>query len=133
MAAVVVDEPDRVEHLHRMVGVQAREDLRDRAEVAIDELAQTTVVVDRARAGAPGDEELEVRDAERVLDVDGEQADAKGIVYRRAQTVALGPGLGLARAVLVRDPPDLADTAGVEVGRERKLIHLRPGVSHRAD
>ena len=72
MIAVLVDQPDRVEDLHRMMGVEARQDLRDRAEVAVDESAQTTVVVDRSRARASGDEELEVRDAERVLDVDGE-------------------------------------------------------------
>jgi hypothetical protein len=63
-----------------MVGVEARNDLCDCAEVAVDELAQTTVVVDRARARAPSDEELEVRDAERILDVDGEEAEAKGIL-----------------------------------------------------
>src|SRR2546423_6526129 len=115
MAAVVVDEPDRVEHLHRMVGVEAREDLRDRAEVAVDELAQTTVVVDRARARAPGHEELEVRDAERVLDVDGKQAEPKGVLGGGAEPVLVGPSRRLAGSVLVRDPPDLTDTARVEV------------------
>src|SRR5215212_1092328 len=103
--AVLVDEPDRVEDLHRMVGVEARKDLRDCAEVAVDELAQTTVVVDCARARSPGDEELEVRDAERVLDVDGEEAEAKGVLCRWAHTVLVGPRLSLTRAVLVWDPP----------------------------
>jgi len=63
-----------------MVGVEARKDLRDCAEVAVDELAQTTVIVNRTHARAPGDEELEVRDAERVLDVDGKEAEAKGVL-----------------------------------------------------
>jgi hypothetical protein len=63
-----------------MVGVEARNDLCDCAEVAVDELAQTTVVVDRTRARAPSDEELEVRDAERILDVDSQEAEAKGIL-----------------------------------------------------
>ena len=97
VVAVLVDEPDRVEHLHRMVGVEARKDLCDCAEVAVDELAQTTVVVDRARAEAPCDEEFEVRDAECVLDVDGEEAEAKGVLCRWAYTVLLGPRLRLAR------------------------------------
>jgi hypothetical protein len=39
MVALLVDQPDRVEDLHGVVGVEARDDLRDRAEVAIDELA----------------------------------------------------------------------------------------------
>src|SRR5215204_6936827 len=82
--AVLVDEPDRVEHLHRMVGVETGIDLRDCADVAVDELAQTTVVVHSARARAPSDEELKVRDAECVLDVDGEEAEAKGILCRWA-------------------------------------------------
>src|SRR3712207_1283456 len=60
-----------------MVGVEARKDLRDCAKVAVDKLAQTTVVVYRARARAPSNEELEVRDAERVLDVDGEEAEGE--------------------------------------------------------
>ena len=89
--ALLVDEPDRVEHLHRTVGVEARKDLRDRGEVAVDELAQTPVVVDRARARAPGDEELEARYAERVLDVDGEEAEPKGVPGSRTQTVCHRP------------------------------------------
>jgi hypothetical protein len=73
MIAVLVDEPDRVEHLHRVVGIEARQDLRDLAEVPVDELAQAPVVVDCAGTRASPDEELELRDAERVLGVDGEK------------------------------------------------------------
>jgi len=123
--AVLVHEPDRVEHLHRVVRVEARNDLRDRGEVAIHELAKTAAVVNRSGTRAPGDEELEVRDAERVLDVDGEETDAKRVVDRHAHGVDLGPRLRLAGAILVRDPPDRADAAGVEVGRQRKLTHHR--------
>jgi hypothetical protein len=54
------------------------------AEVALDKLAQTAVVVDSGRARAAGDEELEARDAERVLDVDGEEAQVKGVLCRWA-------------------------------------------------
>ena len=123
--ALLVDEPDRVEHLHRVVGVEAGEDLRHRAEVAIDPLAQAAAVVDRGGARAAGDEELEARDAERVLDVDGEQADAEAVLGGRAEGVLVGPGPRLACAILVRDPPDLADAAGVEVPRDRKLVASR--------
>src|SRR5215207_5188042 len=112
-----------MKHLHRVVGVQAGEDLRDRAEVAVHELAQAAVVVDRAGPRAPGTEELEVRDAERVLDVDGEEAEAKGVFCRWAHNVLLGPRLSLARAVLVWNPPNFAYVARLEVLRELQLTH----------
>ena len=89
--ALVVDEPDGVEDLHRLMRVEARHDLRDRAEVAVDELAEPAVVVDRAGARATADEELEARDAEGVLDVDGEQADAERVVCGRPIAVLLRP------------------------------------------
>jgi hypothetical protein len=119
VVALLVDEPDRVEDLHNSVGVEARHGLRDRAEVPVDELAQTPVVVDRARPGASGDEELEVRDAERVLDVHGEEAHAMRVVARARHVVLGGPLRGLFRALPVRHPPYLADAARLEVGRNR--------------
>jgi hypothetical protein len=45
------------------------------SRVPVHELAETAVVVDRAAAGAAADKQLESRDAERVLDVDGDEAD----------------------------------------------------------
>src|SRR5215216_5731475 len=123
VVAVLVEEPDRVEHLHHMVGVEARKDLCDCAEVAVDELAQTTVVVHSARARAPSDEELEVRDAECVLDVDGEEAEANGILRRWAQSVLIGPRLRLTRPVLVWNSPNFAYAARLEVLRELQLTH----------
>ena len=123
MLALLVDQPDRVEDLHRVVRVEAREDLRDRAEVAVDELAQPAVVVDRAAAGAARDEQLEVRDAEGVLDVHGEQADAPLVLPGGADAVLRGPGGRLAGALLVWHAPDLADPAWVEMCRQRQLLH----------
>src|SRR5215208_2145841 len=123
VVAVLVEEPDRVEDLHHMVGVEARKDLRDCAEVAVDELAQTTVIVHSARARAPSDEELEVRDAECVLDVDGEEAEAKGVLWRWAQSVLLSPRLRLARPVLVWNSPHFAYAARLEVLGELQLTH----------
>ena len=120
---MLVDEPDRVEDLHRVVRVEAREDLGDRAEVAVDELAQPAVVVDRAVARAPGDEQLEVGDAEGVLDVHGEQADAPLVLGRRPNPVLCRPGRRLAGALLVGDSPYLADAARVEVCRQRQILH----------
>ena len=129
MVPLLVDQPDRVEHLHRMVRVEARKDLRDISEISVDELTQTTVVVNRAGAGAPRDEELEVRDAERVLDIDGEEAEAKRVLGGGPEAVLVRPRGRFAGAVLVRDPPDLTNTARVEMRRERKLRHVRSGVA----
>ena len=50
MLALGIDEPDRVEDLHRLVGVERGDDLRDRVEVAVDELAEAPVVVHGARS-----------------------------------------------------------------------------------
>jgi hypothetical protein len=105
------------------MGVEARKDLRDCAEVTVDELAQTPVVVHSSRARAPSDEELEVRDAECVLDVDGEEAEAKGVLCRWTQTVLVCPSLRLARAVLVWNSPNFAYAARLEVLRELQLTH----------
>ena len=136
MVALVVDEPDGVEDLHRPVRVEAGDDLRDRAEVPVHEVAEAPVVVDRAGAGAAADEELEVGDAERVLDVDGEQADPERVVRRRADPVLLGPRSCLARALLVGDAPDLADPLSAGRNRAQATRALRaslvPGLRIRA-
>jgi hypothetical protein len=103
--------------------------LRDLAKVAIEELAKTAVVVNRARARTSRDEELEVRDAERVLNVDSEDAEAKGVVGGAAEAVLVRPRGGLASPVLVRNPPDLANAIRVEVRRKWKLTHVDSEVS----
>ena len=87
------------------------------AEVAVDELAEPPVVVDRARSRPAADEELEAGDAERVLDVDGEQADPELILAGRPNPVLLGPEPSVSGALLVRHAPDLSDLLRpVEVG-----------------
>ncbi len=63
----LVDEERRVEDLERLVRVERDHDLCDRAEVPVEERAEALRVVCGARAGPPGDEELEPRRAERVL------------------------------------------------------------------
>jgi hypothetical protein len=105
MAAVLVHEPDRVEDLHGAMGVEARHDLRDRAEVAVDEVAETAVVVDGSGSRTPSDEELEARDAEGVLDVDGEQAHLEAVLARGPQVVFPRPVRRLAGTLLVGDSP----------------------------
>src|SRR4029453_16592713 len=87
-------------------------------EVSVEELAQAPVVV----LGS-ADVELVARNAEGVLDVDGDQADPEAVLERRAKPVLLGPGLSLLGALLIRNPPDLADAPGLEVRRDRKLGH----------
>ena len=124
MIAVLVDEPDRVKDLHRLMGVEARQDLRDVAQIPVDERTQTSVVFNRAAPRAPCDEELEVGDAERVLNVDGEKTETEGVVRGRAQLVLVCPrrrGLG---AILVWNTPDLPDAARIEVCRNPELMHV---------
>src|SRR6478672_12543857 len=117
MVPVGVDEPDRVEDLQCAVRIEARDDLRDHTEVAVDELAEPPVVVDRTRSRTPADEELEAGDAERVLDVDGEEADPKRVVRSRPNALLLGPDPSVAGALLVRHAPDLSHLLRpVEVG-----------------
>ncbi len=123
MLAVLVEQPDGVEDLHRMVRVEAGEDLRDRAEVAVEELAEAAIVVDRPIARAPRDEQLEVRDAERVLHVHGEQADAQLVSGGGPHGMPSRPRGRLAGPLLVRHTPDLANTARVEMCRQRQLLH----------
>jgi hypothetical protein len=123
VVAVLVDQPDGVEHLGRVVGVEAGEDLRDRAEVPVQELAEAAGVVDRARARPSGDEELEIRDAERVLDIDQEQAEPEPVVDGGVQVMLVGPSRCLSCAVLVRDPPDFTGAVRVKMRRNWKLAH----------
>ena len=124
MVPVLVHQPDGVEHLHRMVGVEAREHLGDRAEVPVDELAEPAAVVHRAGAGAAAHEQLEARDAEGVLDVDREQADARRVARRTRER--RGPKPRRRRRVPAArslTPPDLADAIRVEVRGDRELAH----------
>ena len=71
-----------MEDLQRLVRVERRHDLGQRAEVAVDELAEAARVVERARARAARDEELEAGRAERVLHVDDDERDPEAVVRR---------------------------------------------------
>ncbi len=94
------------------MGVEGRDGRGDRAEVSVQELAQPPVVVLRAP-----DVELEVRNAEGVLHVDGNETESEAVVEGGSQAVLLAPRLGFERALLIRDAPNLADSARVEVRR----------------
>ena len=83
MASLGVDEQRAVEDLERLVRVERGHDLRERAEIAVDELAEPPRVVERSRPGAAGDEELEAGRAERVLHVDDDERDPEAVVRRR--------------------------------------------------
>ena len=120
MATLVVHEPHGVKDLHRLVGIERRHDLRYRVQVPEEEVAQAAVVVHGARAGTARDEQLEAGDAERVLDVDRDQADSQRVLRGWAQGVLVGPRLGLSRTLFVGDSPDLSDSVRVEVGRKRE-------------
>ena len=74
MPTLRVDQKRGMEDLERLVGVERRDDLGQGRQVPVEELAQARVVLERAGARAPGDEELETGRAERVLHVDEQQA-----------------------------------------------------------
>jgi hypothetical protein len=120
VSTLVVDEVPGVEDLHRLVRVHRRDDARDRIEVLIDELAQAPVVVERARAAAPRDEELELGQTEGVLDVDEHDAEAEGILVRRAQRMLARPLARFSRTLLVPHRPDLADAVRRDERRDRQ-------------
>ena len=116
-----------MEDLQRLVRVQRRDDLRQRAEVAVDELAEPARVVERARAGAAGDEELEARACRtcsgrrrrRARPESGRRPPARSRARSRQRSRVLEAGR-------VVDAPDLADAVGVPVRRQReRLGHAR--------
>ena len=110
-----VDEPGRVEDLHRLVRVECRDDLGDRAEVPVDELAEAPVVVGRAR-----DEQLEARACRRCSG--GRRAGAQPAARSAlalADAVLPSPLLRLDRPLLVLDAPDLLHAGGIPVRRQR--------------
>ena len=111
-----------MEDLQRLVRVERREDLRDRAEVAVDELAEAARVVERSGAGAAGDEELEAGRAERVLDVDDHERDAEPILGGPPRSCCVPPAPRVLEARRVVDAPDLADALGVPVRRQRERL-----------
>jgi hypothetical protein len=112
-----IHEIDPMEDLHRLVRVHRRDDLRDGVQVAVDELAEPHIVLDRPAPRPPRHEQLEVRDAERVLDVDDDEAEPALVLRGRSDAVPSRPLLSLRRSLLVWDPPDLADPRRIEMGR----------------
>ncbi len=73
--AAGVDQEERVEDLHRGVGVQRREDVADHTHVPVDELGKTPVVIHR-----PLHDQLVAGSAEGVLSVNDHQSDAGLVV-----------------------------------------------------
>ena len=121
MLAAFVHEIDRVEDLHRMVGVHGRDHPRDRGEVAVEERAQATIVVDRTGAGPAAHEQLEAGDAKGVLDVDGNQADPRPVLGRRPDAVRAAPS-----------PPPEPPAPGRGRARPRRHARARSGAGSAA-
>jgi hypothetical protein len=120
MAAVLIDQKRRMEDLECLVGVERDDDLRDQAELVVDERAQPPAVVERAVARAAPHEELEAGRAERVLRVDGEEAHTSFVPHRGLEPVFLGPRRRIVKAAFVLDPPHVADLSQVDMRRKRK-------------
>jgi hypothetical protein len=122
MTPLLVDEEGAVEDLKRLMRVKRRHDLRQRAQVAVDELAEPARVVERGRSRPAGDEQLEAGRAERVLDVDGDERDPKAVRRRLGDLVLGAPALRVFRAGCVVHAPHLPDAVGVPVGRQRERL-----------
>jgi hypothetical protein len=125
MPSLLIDEERRVEDLERLVRVERDDHVRDRREVPVHERAQSAAVLDGTAARSSGHEELEYGRAERVLEVDGEQADASPVSRCRLDRVLRGPRPRLAEAGLVVDSPDVRDPVEVDVARHGKLVEHR--------
>ena len=121
MLAVRIDQEHRVENLHGRVGVEGGMDCGDRRQVAVDEGAQAGVVLHSAAPRAAADEQLEVRQAEGVLHVDGQQANPLVVSGRGRDAVQRGPGRRLPRAFAVRHTPHLPHRVGSEMVRDGKF------------
>ena len=130
MFAVRIDQEHRVEDLHSRMGVEGGMDFGDRGKVAVDEGAQAGIVIDGAASRTPADEQLEIRQAEGVLHVDGQQADPFPVGSRRRDAVLPGPGRRLPGAVSVRHAPDLAHRVGIEMFRDGKLTPVHACALH---
>ena len=121
VAAVDVDEVRGVEDLERLMRVERGDDLRDRAQVPVEERAQAPAVVERARSRAAGDEELEAGRAERVLRVHEQETDAGRVVRCGLESMLGRPRARVGEARFVVDAPHLRDALEVDVRRERQL------------
>ena len=130
MLAVRVHQENRVEYLHDGMGVEGGMDLGNRRQVAVDEGAQAGVVLDGAASRTTADEQLEIRQAEGVLHVDGQQANPLLVGSRRRDAVLLGPGRRLSGAFAIRHAPHLAHRIGIEMVRDGKLTPIHACALH---
>ena len=121
MPTLRVDQKRGVEDLERLVGVERRDDLRQGRQVPVEELAQARVVLERAAARAPGDEELEAGRAERVLHVDEQKTGPEAVSRCGRDAVLLRPGGAFGEPGFVVDSPHLGDAVAGVVGGQRQL------------
>jgi hypothetical protein len=119
MPTVGIYPEDGVEDLHAGVGVQRRDDLRDAAQVPVEELTQPPVVVDGTATRSTADEQLMLRQAERILTVDEHEAGPLDIGTRRRNPVCSRPRDGVGCSGGVVDPPHRLHRCGIEVRRHR--------------
>jgi hypothetical protein len=81
MLPLVIDDKEWMEDLHRGMGIHAGGNPGDQMQVAVDEFAQSAVVIDRAQPRTACDEQLKAWDAEGVLHVDHNQGNLE-LIFR---------------------------------------------------
>ncbi len=120
LASFVQPEP-REENLEGEVGVQRRGDLSNHAEIAVDELGDAPVVIDRAGAGTACDVERPFWVAEVLLQVDQQQVELEGIAGGCIQLVLCSPiGSGFTHLPLVGPVVPVGRVGGVPQRRQGK-------------
>ena len=119
VSAVGVDEEDWMKDLNRLVGVEARMNLRDERQVAVDEARKSRRVLDGASPGGTADIELELRQAEGVLHIDEPEPHAKIVLRARANSLRPGPLTGVGGAPRVVDSEESPRIDGVVMLRKR--------------
>lgn len=124
VVAVLVNPEHRMENLVRHVCVEGRHDLRDDAQIAVDELARPDTVFDCRPTATTTNEQLTPRrrKAERDLVVDDQQTDLDLVCRAMLDVVSLAKGDCILLALQVGDWPHLVSLAPVEETWNRKRL-----------
>ena len=112
-----------MEDLERLMRVEGRDDLRERAEVAVDELAEPTGVVERARARCGPATKSSNPGVQNVFWTSTTtSATRKRSLGRRLDACCSRQRRASSNAGRVVDAPHLADAVGVPVRRQRERL-----------
>src|SRR3989339_1366017 len=110
-----------MEYLHYRMGIQSWRSCRQDLEIAVYEFRQTPVVIDSSGTALPADKQFEAGNTERVLDIDGHQADPCAVIDCGFDTVCLRPTFGNRCESIIIDSPHLIYLIRTEMGRDNRF------------